>query len=453
MIKKICCFLLIFSMTLTPVAFADEPTSDDTQQTVSSSDTKKSVTLPEIKSETAVVMDADSGQFLYQKKKDEQKAPASITKLMTALLVFQKGANLDDEITVNASALEGTSGTTTCNLVEDEKVTVKDMLYAMLLSSANDAANVLAEYVSGTQDQFVKKMNTTAKALGCVNTNFVNPNGLDDDEQLTTAADMARIARALFDYDDFLTIIGTQSYTMNGTNKHEEDRTFDSKISFLFETSQYYDKDVIGAKTGWTSTANHTLVTFAQRDDRKLVVVNLDCPSKYQKFQDVIDVLDYSFDAFKGVTISASDLYNAAVKALKDDKDAQPDKNSFHDITVYLAPANSADSLSYTFTTGSSPTGTIVFTGPNGSSQDLVTFDYSLNKVQTSAADNAGKKKTSPFKIILRIVIILFIAWLVFYGFLIYSNRERARRKRRRERERRIREREQNQNRQDRNRY
>lgn len=449
MIKKLFCFLLIFSLTLSPVAFADEPDDNNTEQSDSASDmsSTKVTKAPEIKSETAVVIDADSGQILYQKNKDEMRVPASITKLMTALLVFQKGGSLDDEITVSASALKGTRGTTICDLSEGEKVTVKDMLYAMLLSSANDAANVLGEYVSGSEEDFVSKMNSTAKSLGCTNTNFVNASGLDAEDQQTTAADMALIAQALFSYEDFLTIIGTESYTMDATNKYEDTRTFDSKISFLFDTSQYYDKDVIGAKTGWTSNANHTLVTFAKRDDRKLIVVNLDCSSKYQKFQDVIDMLNYSFDGFKAVTVSASDLYDAARKALKD-SDSEPKESSFHDLTVYLAPANTADSLSYTFTQGDNPKGTVVFTGASGSTQELITFDYALKQADASAADNKSSKKTSPLRIILRIVVVLVIIWLAFYGYIMYVNRERARRKRRRERERKNRER--NRNRQDR---
>ena len=158
-------------------------------------------------------------------------------------------------------------------------------------------------------------------------------------------------------------------------------------------------------------------------------------------------MLNYSFDGFKAVTVSASDLYDAACKALKD-SDSEPKESSFHDLTVYLAPANTADSLSYTFTQGDNPKGTVVFTGTSGSTQELITFDYALKQADASAADNKSSKKTSPLRIILRIVVILVIIWLAFYGYIMYVNRERARRKRRRERERKNRER--NRNRQDR---
>lgn len=417
--KKLLCFVLIFTFCL-PSAIADE--------------TATATEPPDIKSATAVVMDINSGQILYQKDKDVTKAPASITKLMTALLVFEKGGSLDDTITVDDSSLENLSGTTRIGLVAGEEVTVRDMLYGMLFNSANDAANVLAQYVSGSQEDFVGKMNSKASDLGCTNTKFVNANGLDADGQVTTAYDMALIGQALYQYEDFLTIIHSQSYSMDATNK-EESRTFTSKINFLFDTSQYYDADVIGAKTGWTTNAHHTLVTFVKRDNRKLVVVNLDCTSKYQKFQDVLDMLNYCFNSLQAVTVSAKNLYSAACKALSD-KNTTPKESSFTDQTVYLPQGSTVDSLSYSFSGGEHPTGVITYTDGEKNRQDLISFSYSLKSTSSekNSKQNSSQKSTkkSLFGMILKIVIVLFLVWLGFYAYIIHVNRERVRRRQRR---------------------
>ena len=156
------------------------------------------IAKPEISSEAGVLYDVTNGRVLFEKNADEKLAPASTTKLMTALLVLEK-AKLDDKVTFSKTAVTDLeAGAVKIGLVEGDQVAVKDCLYALLLKSANEVANGLAEHVSGSISGFSELMNARARELGCTNTHFVNPNGLNSDEQYTTCRDMAKIAAAAF---------------------------------------------------------------------------------------------------------------------------------------------------------------------------------------------------------------------------------------------------------------
>ena len=155
-----------------------------------------SITKPEITSEAGILYDVTNGRVLFEKNADEKLAPASTTKLMTALLVLEK-AKLDDKVTFSKTAVTDLeAGAVKIGLVEGDQVAVKDCLYALLLKSANEVANGLAEHVSGSISGFSELMNARARELGCTNTHFVNPTGLKSDEQYTTCRDMAKIAAA-----------------------------------------------------------------------------------------------------------------------------------------------------------------------------------------------------------------------------------------------------------------
>ena len=156
------------------------------------------IAKPTISAEAGILYDVTNGRVLFEKNADEKLAPASTTKLMTALLVLEK-ANLDDKVTFSKTAVTNLeSGAVKIGLVEGDQVSVKDSLYALLLKSANEVANGLAEHVSGSISAFAELMNARAAELGCTNTHFVNPNGLNSDQQYTTCRDMAKIAAAAF---------------------------------------------------------------------------------------------------------------------------------------------------------------------------------------------------------------------------------------------------------------
>ena len=179
----------------------------------------KAANAPEIASEGAVLYNATSGKFLYEKNANHQYYPASITKFMTALLVLEN-ASQDDTVVFSSAATENLeSGAVNLEVAKGDRIKVRDCLYGLMLKSANEVANGLAEHVSGSVPSFAKKMNRRAQELGCTNTNFVNPSGLNNAKHLSTPHDMALIAKACFDRADFRAIDRTVSYHFPATQK------------------------------------------------------------------------------------------------------------------------------------------------------------------------------------------------------------------------------------------
>ena len=247
---------------------------------------------PEIQAQGAVLMDAATGNLLYSKEAETKFYPASITKLMTALLVAEK-CSLDDTVTFSKTAVTNLeSGAVTLGLVEGDKLTVRQSLYGLLLKSANEVANGLAEHTAGSISKFADMMNARAKELGCTNTKFVNPNGLNNTNHYTTPHDMALIARAAFQNGTVSKIASTLSYQIPATQKAAA-RTISLGHKMLYPNDARYYQGVIGGKTGYTSLAGNTLVTCAERDGVRLIAVIM--KSKSTQYTDTSALLDYGF--------------------------------------------------------------------------------------------------------------------------------------------------------------
>lgn len=250
------------------------------------------IAIPEIAAEGAVLYDVTHDRFLFEKNADEKFYPASITKILTALLVLEH-ANMDETVTYSKNAVTRLeSGAVTLGLVEGDKVSVKDSLYGLMLRSANEAANGLAEHVGGSLYGFADMMNAKAKELGCTGSHFVNPNGLNDSDHYTTARDMAKIAKAAFANEAFCKITSTTSYQFPATKKADA-RTVTMGHKMLYESdSRYYD-GIVGGKTGYTSLAGNTLVTCAERDGVRMIAVIL--KSRSTHYADTKALLDYGY--------------------------------------------------------------------------------------------------------------------------------------------------------------
>ena len=220
-----------------------------------------------LESEAGIVMDAQSGAVIYGKNSEEQYYPASITKIMTALLVLEN-CSLDETVTFSRDAVYNVeSGSTNAGIDEGEQMTVEDCLYAMMLKSANEAANALAEHVSGSREAFAELMTRRAKELGCENTSFKNPSGLNDPEHYTTARDFALIVQAAWELEEFRNIESQLSYKLPPTANDPEGLTVRQEHKMMLEDwSQYYDPDVKGGKTGYTTLAGNTLATVAEKN-------------------------------------------------------------------------------------------------------------------------------------------------------------------------------------------
>lgn len=259
---------------------------------------------PIIQSDSAILMDAKTGTILYEKNIHKKQFPASITKIMTALLAVENG-NLEDTITFSYNAVHNIEfGSSHIGMREGEQITLNDALHGMLLMSANEVSNGIAEYIDGSVEKFAEHMTQRAKEIGAYNTNFVNPHGLHDENHYTTAYDMALIAREAFKYDVFREIIGTTTYTIAPTNIVDEPRYLAHQHR-LFNKKAFpgsYYEGCLGGKTGFTNEASHTLVTYAKRNGIELIVVTLKS-EKQDMYDDTKNLLDYGFDNFELVTI------------------------------------------------------------------------------------------------------------------------------------------------------
>ncbi len=243
------------------------------------------------------VMEAGSGRILIGKNQEKKLPMASTTKIMTCILALEKG-NLTDTVTVSSYA--STMPDVQLNIREGEQYLLKDLLYSLMLESHNDTAVAIAEHLGGSVEGFAKMMNEKALELGCTNTNFVTPNGLDHKEHYTTAAELCIIAAYAIQNPDFLEIIQTPNYNFSDSTKT---RSFSVTNHDAFLT-QY--PGAIGIKTGFTNDAGYCFCGAAQKDNETLVSAVLACgwpPNKSYKWSDTKKLMDYGFEAYETFAI------------------------------------------------------------------------------------------------------------------------------------------------------
>lgn len=259
-----------------------------------------------IDSDAGIVMDADTGVVLYGKNIHETYSPASITKVLTALIVLEH-CSLDETVTFSENAVHNVeSNSSSAGYDTGDTASVKDCLYALLLKSANEAANALAEHVSGSTDEFVVLMNEKAKELGCQDSHFANPSGLNNEEHYVSAYDMALITRAAFENPTFAKIVETTYYKLPPNQKNPEGQGISPGNKLVKKNwPQYYRPDVLGGKTGYTSIALNTLVNGARQGDTTLITVILH--SNNTQYEDTSRLLDFGFNNFQSVKIADYD--------------------------------------------------------------------------------------------------------------------------------------------------
>lgn len=301
--KRIICFLFVLTMSLTAL-----PTS-----------VKADVYWPEgpsISTPSAIVMEVNSGAILYEKNSDEINYPASITKIMTTMLVLEY-CELDEVVTFSDDAINLNQGDTS-HIARDygEQMTVEECLYAVMLESANECAYAVAEHVGvklgGDYQTFIDLMNEKAADLGCTNTHFANANGLPDNDHWTSAHDMALIAAEAYKNETFRIITGSTKYQIPPTNKHS-DITYLSnhhKMLHALNTAEYVYDYCTGGKTGYTEAAGATLVTYAEKDGLTLVCVVMRTTRSAQ-YTDTTTLFDYCFQNFQAVNVSNDENSNS----------------------------------------------------------------------------------------------------------------------------------------------
>ncbi len=260
--------------------------------------------VPEIDATSYIVVDGATGEILFGKNYQQQCAPASITKIMTAILAIESG-KLDNEITVPEIPDFGTTGAVTIHLGKGEKYTLRSLVEVMLVASANDAAYVIADAVGGSAEKFVNQMNEKAKELGMSNTTFKNPHGLDEDGHLVTAEDMAKLACYAMQNETFRQMVLVQQVNWQGVSYEKPLPTTNKLFSIMPEAT--------GIKTGNSDEAKRTLVGSAQKESRELIGVILGVPDE-SIFQSMKKILDYGFEHTKVVPVIQKDTLETTLQ-------------------------------------------------------------------------------------------------------------------------------------------
>ncbi len=263
---------------------------------------------PQIGAEAAILMDADTGVILYGKNMHEKLAPASTTKIMTALLAMENG-KLEDTVTFSYDAVFSVPrDASNMGMDQGQSITLEQCLYGIMVGSANEAANAAAEYVSGSIDEFVDLMNNKAASLGCTDTHFANANGLYDENHYTSVYDLCLISREFFSNEMLCKIGNTPRYHFEATETQPDDFYLINKHQLINGEVPY--EGIIGGKTGYTDLARQTLVTCAEKNGMKLICIVFMEESPYQ-FSDTVKLFDYGFQNFQILSISDADTkYN-----------------------------------------------------------------------------------------------------------------------------------------------
>ena len=399
---------------------------------------------PEIQCQAALLVDYNTGSIVYAKNEHAEMYPASLTKIMTALLVLEavdKGQlTMDQQLTATASALEGLSADgSTANIQVGEIMSVENLLYCMLVVSANEACNVLAEAVSGSIEAFVDAMNAKAQALGCENTHFVNPTGLHDPQHYTSAWDMYLIAKAALEYGAFMTICDTATATIPATNLSEA-RTLHTTNYLIgaWWSRGYLNSSAHGIKTGSTSEAGHCLVSSALRGSLHFVSVVLggdrvtldDGEIRTYSFYDTNQLFNWAFQNFsyQTVILESEEIQEVPVDLSKMD---HVTVHPAQDAEVLLPNVLSPEHLERTMDLPEivdAPiaagqklgTMTLSYDGTDYATVDLLaSFDVEASRLQTilrSIRDFTDHLAVRIVGILLLLLIIFLVVWKLFLG-------------------------------------
>lgn len=329
-LRKILSLLLILCLLLTmslPVfAEGTEDSSVETEEPAESEDVAESSTSRIFNTPVgaALLFERNTETILYSKDADEKMFPASLTKIMTCLVVLEHG-DLDSIVTVSETALEGLEPGSEMNekthLRPGEQIRLEDLIYYVMIESANEGCIAVAEHIAGSTDAFVALMNQTAAELGCTGTHFVNPHGLHDEDHYTTANDLMKITLKALENETFCTITDSASYELPATNM-QEGRTLSSTnqlINDRMASNAYYYSKASGVKTGFTTPAGRCLVSTATNDNLDLLSIILKAQTlqdangnwDYRNFAESINLFEWGFDNFR-ITTVMSTLYPVA---------------------------------------------------------------------------------------------------------------------------------------------
>lgn len=332
---------------------------------------------PNIASTAAILVETSTSKILYEKNAYEKMYPASTTKVMTAILTLEN-CKLDEMATVSHNAIYSLpNGYVNANLQEGEEISVKDLMYALMVKSANDAAIVLAEHIGGSVEGFADMMNSKAIEIGCKNTHFVNPNGIHNENHYSTAYDLYLMSSYAMKNETFRKYVSTVSYTLPATNKYPTaDRICLTTNDMLRPKSKYYNENVIGIKTGYTTEAKNCLIAGASQDGTELISVVLHSGTNSEglseRYIDTSNMFKYGFDDFefsniveensviknieiengkkdsKSLDLVAKDTLSAYLNNEFDKETLSPEINLIDDLTAPISTGTVLGTATYT---------------------------------------------------------------------------------------------------------
>ena len=382
--------------------------------------------------DSAIVMDADSGAILYAKNIDKQEFPASITKVLTALLAFQYG-DMEAQVVITPECMNCLgSGYASIGLQEGNVISMEQAMYAMLLASSNEVACAIGETIAQSQGQsyewFLEQMNATCRELGGENSNFVNTNGVHEENHLTCARDMALIGRAICQYPQFFEICQTQQYVIPASATTEE-HVFQQKHSMLLPGDSDYYEYAIGGKTGYTTEANNTLITFANNGDRTLICVVFKTYAGHV-YSDTRALLDYGFSNFKKIPIAEKESLEEVEEIPEEAYVLLPEGVEFNSLEKMLEPDAKRENqaiLSYTYQDMPVGSARVRVSDSLKDAEQIVFSETDADKM------NHSKEKKDIRKPLIVVGIVLLFVMLIL-RFRINQLKKRKRRRRRRRR-------------------
>lgn len=387
--------------------------------------------------EAAIIMEVGSGAILYAKNIDDHHYPASITKVLTALIALENG-NMEDSVTFSHDCVAFLQpGDSSIGMKEGNVITLEQALYATLLASANEAAYAVGENVGKNAGHdyawFLEQMNTRCKELGGNNSNFANTNGLHDPNHYTCARDMALIGREIFHHPEFFQIVQTMQYTIPASDTTEE-HIFQQKHKMLKSENANYYEYAIGGKTGYTSDALSTLITMADNGNMQLVCVVLRTLGK-NIYPDTRNLFEYTFQNFQKVDVEGNEQSEDIKEIITEDGGGYvvlPQGVEFTDLEMQFTPdmENQEAVLSYTY--GGNPVGEVRAKLSDSYIEEHTVKTEEKKSDKTEKKEEKGNKSTLEKIILAAAAILLVILIGVFVRQVIRYKRHTRKKKRRR---------------------
>ena len=436
---------LSFCLTFSVFANSNIPENPTTESPSNGS-------APVVSASAAVLMDAKSGVIIYSKDMDTNYYPASITKILTALLAIEKSNNnYDQRVNFSYNAVHSVPyGDSHIAMQADESLSLEECLIGLMLASANEVANALGEHFAETTDAFAEIMNERAVELGAVNTHFVNPHGSHDENHYTTALDMAYIMKEAVTQPKFIELISTKSYKLPPTEKQPQERALNNSNRMIQSGHDHYYEYVIGGKTGFTDQAGNTLVTYAKKDNMELIAVILNNVSSVASYTDTRALFEYGFNMFGDMKIFTAEGFSEKINIVESTDDKILDLGLIDvyakdDITMYLPSNLSASDIKRELdmpyqmeppVLKDQKVGTLKFTYMENELASVDLFASTDSPISVAAAAETAESltlKASDDGLNIFIKIALTIFTLLFATTIIYIITERRRRKRKRE--------------------